>query len=1014
MGPTEPPASVPYDAFISYSRQDIAFARQLEKVLEGYKPPRDLHAPQRYLQVFRDEGDMTGVEYSQSIDHHLHDSAKLIVICSPAARQSQYVNDEIRRFARARGAENIIPLLLAGIPNNEAKPEQAAQTAFPEALCDVLGMPLAISYLGFDPGQDQVNKGAFNSSWYNLLANLYNLSRGEIEQRDLKRRLRRRNIVFTIVSLVMISLAGLATYAWRQKTVAETRGRIALSRQLAAQASLIQTQDAKLLDRSVLLAVESLRRWPSATGLQALSRGLALLPAMAKRFVHQEPVYTLAFSPDGRWLATGSVNGNVRIWEIASNRELFKATNKIKAHTRVLFSPDGRFLAMGSLDCSVRLWQAKTGQEVTLASHTLDSGISSIAFSPDGSWLAAGSHDGTAGVWETATGSMVSHLVSSRNDFGFPDVRHIAFSPNGRWLATAHSDSSAKVWEAATGRLVTEMVHRDGDRSNSAVNCVAFSPKGRWLATAGDDNTARIWEVVSGREMVRIKHDFEVKSVAFSPDGLFLGTGTYGGTAHIFLAMIAGRYAGQTWGKVGLESLWLTETRVAFSPDSKYLATWRTSDDTASLWEVPVGGRVEKDNSVLVGREMFRMTHGKEVTQVAFSPGGHRVATASSDGTAVLWEISPSLELARLSHLKEAACAAYDPKGKWLATGSKDKIVRLWEAATGREAAAWQHKDAVEIVAFSPEGNYLAAAGKDGSVALWEVGSGRAMILQKETAQLGALAFSPDGKWLVTADHKRAQIFETATGRKTAILSEAQGVQTLTFSADGRLLALAGSKGPKTWELASGREVTPKAERGSTEGFNPPYLAASSGREVSLWEAATGRQVVNFYHDGRVRTVALSPDGRWLATGSADRSARLWDIASGCEMARMKHDDFVRTIAFSPDSKWLATGSDDNTARIWAVPSGQEVARLAHRDRVESVIFSPDGRWLTTVGGMHGAIRTWIWQPGDLINKACVCLNRNLTRQEWRQYMGDDEPYRKTCPSLPVPENTKQSETRSE
>lgn len=1000
-----------YDAFISYSRQDIAFARQLEKKLETYKPPRELHAPQRYLQVFRDEGDMTGVEYFQSIDRHLKNSAKLIVICSPSARQSQYVNDEIQRFARAKGAENIIPILLAGIPNNEAKPEETAEMAFPEALCQVLGMPLAITYSKFDPGKDRVNKGGFKNSWYNLLANLYDLSRDEIEQRDLKRRLRRRNIAMVIVSGIMISLAGLAAYAWKQKFVAETRGRINLSRQLAAQASLIQAQDIKLLDRSVLLAIESLRRWPSPEGLQALSRGLNLLPHLAKRFVHQKPVYTIALSPDGRWLATGSTDGTVRIWEIASNREVFKATNKIKAPTSVQFSPDGRFLAMGSLDCSVRLWQAKTGQEVTLVAHTLGSGISSIAFSPDGSLLAAGSHDGTAKVWETATGNMLSHLISSRNNFWHPDVRHIAFSPDGRWLATANSDSTAKVWEAATGRLVAQMVHRGGDGwGRSAVNCVAFNPKGRWLATASDDKTARIWEAMSGREMVRIKHVFEVKSVAYSPDGLFLATGTYGGTAQIFLAMAAEEHAGKTWSKTGLESISLTETRVAFSPDGKYLATWRTSDDTASLWEVSGGGRIYDYDSVLVGREMFRMTHGDKINQVAFSAHGKMVASASQDGTAVLWEIKSGQELGRLSNLKPATCIAYDPQGKWLAAGSKGKIVRLWEVNTAREAQSWNFQDDVETIAFSPDDKYLAALTRKGNLGLWDVVGRREMALGKEADDIKFFAFSPDGKSLIIQDNKRIKVLETGTGRNTAILREAQTVRSLAFNADGRVLATAGMNGVRLWELASGREVTPKAGTKSPEVFHPPYLAAGAGREISLWEAATGRRVAHFYHGGGVTAMALSSDGRWLVTGGDDRSVRLWNTASKREIARMKHDENVRTIAFSPDSKWLASGSDDKTARIWAVPSGQEVARLAHRDYVDSVVFSPDGRWLTSVvGGIDGAIRTWIWQPEDLIAKAGVWLNRNLTRQEWRHYLGDDEPYHKTILNLPIP---KEEETR--
>ena len=138
------------DVFISYSRKDREFAARLQEALGKYKPPKGLNLPQRNLVVFRDEEDFTGVEYHASLEKHLKNSREMIVICSPHARKNQYVNDEIRRFAQERGRENIIPVLVSGIPNNEAKPEQEGEKAFPEALYELMEMPLAASYFGFD------------------------------------------------------------------------------------------------------------------------------------------------------------------------------------------------------------------------------------------------------------------------------------------------------------------------------------------------------------------------------------------------------------------------------------------------------------------------------------------------------------------------------------------------------------------------------------------------------------------------------------------------------------------------------------------------------------------------------------------------------------------------------------------------------------------------------------------------------------------------------------------------
>ena len=180
-----------HDAFISYSRKNEVFADCLEKALASYSPPKDLPAPQRRLKVFRDKQDFTGTEYHRSLEKHLTDSAKLIVICSPEACQSEYVNDEIRQFARLKGVSGIVPVLSFGIPNNEVKAGQEAQKAFPAALCELMAMPLAADFRGFTPKTNKINRGLYRDAWYTTLANIYDVPRAEIEERDQKRQKRR-------------------------------------------------------------------------------------------------------------------------------------------------------------------------------------------------------------------------------------------------------------------------------------------------------------------------------------------------------------------------------------------------------------------------------------------------------------------------------------------------------------------------------------------------------------------------------------------------------------------------------------------------------------------------------------------------------------------------------------------------------------------------------------------------------------------------------------------------------
>ena len=161
--------SIDNDLFISYSRKDIDFARALEKTLESYYPPKDLDVPKRRLVVFRDEEDFTGVEYSQSLRKHLENSKKMLVICSPNARVSEFVNEEILLFAEMKGPEHIIPVLLSGIPNNEAySHEHEKHKAFPQSLTEVMRMPLAASFIDFDTNQTKLNKGVYEGSWYTV------------------------------------------------------------------------------------------------------------------------------------------------------------------------------------------------------------------------------------------------------------------------------------------------------------------------------------------------------------------------------------------------------------------------------------------------------------------------------------------------------------------------------------------------------------------------------------------------------------------------------------------------------------------------------------------------------------------------------------------------------------------------------------------------------------------------------------------------------------------------------
>jgi WD40 repeat protein len=184
---------------------------------------------------------------------------------------------------------------------------------------------------------------------------------------------------------------------------------------------------------------------------------------------------------------------------------------------------------------------------------------------------------------------------------------------------------------------------------------------------------------------------------------------------------------------------------------------------------------------------------------------------------------------------------------------------------------------------------------------------------------------------------------------------------------------------------------------------NDNFCTQGSAR---IWEAGTGKGVARMTHNSCVVSVAFSPDGRYIVSGSYDATARVWDAGTGKETARMIHDGDIYSVAFSLDGEYVVSGSADNTARVWEATTGKEIARMMHDDDVSSVAFSLGGKYVVS-GSYDGTARVWIWRSEDLVAEACLHVTRNLTRDEWQQYIGDALPYQAVCPNLPIePEPT--------
>ena len=299
---------------------------------------------------------------------------------------------------------------------------------------------------------------------------------------------------------------------------------------------------------------------------------LAVFPNKRKQRLtgHAGTVWSVVWSPDGRYLASGAGDNRVHVWNAETGRLLRKFTGHTRSVVSLAWSPDGRYLASGSDDNTVRVWEASTGQlQRTLTGHT--NWVNSVAWSPDGRYLASGSKDRTVCVWKFETGQRVQVIAEIA---GTDEVNSVAWSPDGRFLASG-ADLTICVWEVQTGRCVRTLIGH-----GNVVSSVAWSPDGQYVASASRDRTVRVWEAATGQLLETLEERMgEVYSVAWSPDSIYLASGSADHKIRVWEAS-TGKLLQTLKGHAN------SIRSVVWSPDGRYLAS-ASSDRTIRIWGVP-------------------------------------------------------------------------------------------------------------------------------------------------------------------------------------------------------------------------------------------------------------------------------------------------------------------------------------------------------------------------------------------------------------------------------------------
>lgn len=532
---------------------------------------------------------------------------------------------------------------------------------------------------------------------------------------------RRKRLITVLATLLVLALLAGAGALWQWRTAAAQR-QAALSRQLATQSDTISKTNPELAS---LLAVQAYRTSHTAEALHSL-RTASSLPLQRRLSGHDQAVDAVAFSPDGKTLATGSYDSTARLWDVdtgKTRRILDQHTESVNA---VAFSPDGKALATAFNDGIVLVWDVDTGKPGPEIITVTDS----VAFSPDGRTLATGGSgyqgDYSVTLWNPSTAAPISSLVGHSDQ-----VLRTAFSRDGKTLASVGRDHTVRLWDVnpkLTGTALTG--HTD------LVSSVAFSRDGKTVATGSGDKTARLWTVATGTSRPPLRgHSDQVSAVAFSRDGATLATAGFDTTARLWDVE-----KGTT--RHVLEGHEAAVNGVAFSPDGKTVAT-AGSDRTVRLWDAETG----KLRRILKG-------HTDYVLAVAYTPDGKTLASGGYDYTARLWDVDTGRTRHILrGHNGRVRSVAFSPDGKTLATGSGDQTARLWDTDSGKtRTTLLGHTEEVYGVAFHPHDRVLATASSDHTARLWDTRSGKATFtLTGHTFPVAGVAFSPDGHTLATA-----------------------------------------------------------------------------------------------------------------------------------------------------------------------------------------------------------------------------------------------------------------------